>query len=76
MTYLDTCFTCIFNYRKKFTKAKKQLSDQDQKALFAKLMKLELIDFIFKLDFLKRLHNYQAHEGEIPPDLSIVPTKA
>ena len=58
LSYIGTCFTFIFNYSNKFTKAKKQLSEQGQKALFAKLMKLELIDFIFTLDFLKILHNY------------------
>ena len=35
LTYLGTCFNCIFNYRNKFTKAKKRLSEQGRKTLFA-----------------------------------------
>ena len=42
LSCIGTCLTFIFNKSNKFTNAKKQLSDQGQKALFAKLMKLEI----------------------------------
>ena len=42
LSCIGTCLTFIFNNSNKFTKAKKHLSDQGQKALFAKLMKLEI----------------------------------
>ena len=42
LSCIGTCLTFFFNKSNKFTNAKKQLSDQGQKALFAKLMKLEI----------------------------------